>query len=74
MSTDPGQGMHNQAPAVEAPAVEAPDDPPWYTRDDLADRMEAANKRLEEHIKNPQGATFQQDEDCLLYTSDAADE
>ena len=60
MSTDPGQGMHNQAPDVQAP-----DDPPWHTRDDLADRMEAADKRLNEHMKNPQGATFKQDEDGM---------
>ena len=49
------------APAP-APVPPAPAPPGRNRLDEEADRMEAAEKRLNERLANPSGATFQQDE------------
>jgi len=63
----------SEAPVSEAPVFAKPrDDPPWFPDpvtnpeksfgDIQAERMAAADQRINEHLKNPNGASFEQDE------------
>ena len=65
----------SEAPVSEAPVFAKPrDDPPWFPDsvkitnpeksfgDMQAERMAAADQRINEHLKNPNGASFEQDE------------
>jgi hypothetical protein len=68
------EDVSTKAPVAKAPVSSAGprDDPPWFPDpvtnpeksfgDIQAERMAAADQRINEHLKNPNGASFEQDE------------
>jgi hypothetical protein len=78
LSTKPDFEKSSEDPAPEAPDPPSPvfakprDDPPWFPDsvtnpeksfgDIQAERMAAADQRINEHLTNPNGASFEQDE------------